>query len=767
MEGHTRDMDRSPHTASRMLAAALLALGLQGVSMHPVLAQSPDQPALTQILLEQAASTPRGTFPRAFHGEQAYWTAIGEPDSPHAALLSEDGLLEPWPGGPSIEPFLHLEGRRIGWADSHATQQLLDGDLPIPTVTWRIDGLRLDIDAVAGEVGGSPLLLARYRLRNLGREPREVALELALRPLQVYPPWLRLAVDGGAAPIRRLVHADGALLVNDEQRIIALTPPGVFATQTGPGVAGAWTLPLTLAPGEMGEIILALPFEGEPDPGTLRIHPSALFERLLLEQHGRWREQLDRVTLRLPTPEGKDLADALRSSLAYLLIHSPRPLIRPGSRGYARAWIRDGALMAHALLQLGHAERARDFVRWYAGFQQEDGGIPCCIDALGPDPTLEHDSHGEFIFLLAETVRHTEDLALARALWPAARRAADHILALRAERLGPGYDALPLRRFRGLLPESASHEGYLQNPVHSYWDDFFALRGLKDAAWLAERLGDDEAAERFRREHAAMRQDVADSVRQTMQDKGLATLPASADLDPTSTAIALSPTQEDGLLPQEALRLTFDEYLAMVRERAAGSPRWPGYTPYEWRNVEALVRMDRREEAWALLRRLIADRRPRGWNAWPEVVWAEPRRPDYIGDMPHGWVAGEFIRAALSLIAHDREADQSLVIGAGLPAAWLAAPEGLRVHGLSTPFGRLDLDLDHPSADTLRIRLGGTLRAPPGGVVLELPALAGCTVSVDGLPFRAAGQAIKLTSVPAVVLIRHALPSSQSAPRSP
>ncbi|MFZ5465690.1 MAG: hypothetical protein ACOZAI_00290 [Pseudomonadota bacterium] len=762
--------------------------------MHPVLAQSPDQPALTQILLEQAASTPRGTFPRAFHGEQAYWTVIGEPDSPHAALLSEDGLLEPWPGGPSIEPFLHLDGRRIGWAGVRTAQQLLDGDLPIPTATWRIDGLQLDIVAVAGEVGGCPLLLARYRLRNLGNDPREVALELALRPLQVYPPWLRLAVDGGASPIRSLVHEDDALLVNDEQRIIALTPPGEFATEAEPGVAGAWIIPLTLAPGEMREIILALPFEGAPDPGTLRIHPSALFERLLLEQRGRWRQQLDRVALRLPTKEGKDLADALRTSLAYLLIHSPRPLIRPGSRGYARAWIRDGALMAHALLQLGHAERARDFVRWYAGFQQEDGGIPCCIDALGPDPTVEHDSHGEFIYLLAETVRHTGDITLARELWPAARRAAEHILALRAERLGPGYDTHALRRFRGLLPESASHEGYLQNPVHSYWDDFFALRGLKDAAWLAERLGDDEAADRYRREHAAMRQDVADSIRQTMQDKSLATIPASADLgdfDPTSTAIALSPTQEDDLLPQEALRLTFDEYLAMVRERAAGSPRmrsihgphpsgspsgdpppapgarvWPGYTPYEWRNVEALARMGRWDEAWSLLRWLLADRRPLGWNAWPEVVWADPRRPDYIGDMPHGWVAGEFIRAALSLIAHDREADQSLVIGAGLPAEWLEAPEGLRVHGLSTPFGRLDLDLDHPSVGTLRIRLGGTLRTPPGGVVLELPSLAGQPVSVDGLPFRAADQAIKLTSVPTVVLIRHT-PPSQSAPRSP
>ncbi|MEO1751295.1 hypothetical protein [Thiofaba sp. EF100] len=765
MDDPTQAMDRSLHCTARLL----LALGLMGAPMQPVFAQSPDQPALTQTLLEQAASLPRGSFPRAFHGEQAYWTVIGAPDSPHAALLSEDGLLEPWPGGPSIEPFLHLDGRRIGWADVRTTQQLLEGDLPLPSVTWRIDEMRLDIDAVAGEVGGCPLLLARYRLRNLGTEPHAATLELALRPLQVYPPWLRLAVNGGAAPIHRLVHTEDALLINDERRILALTPPGGFSPDAGPGVAGAWRWPLVLAPGEVRETILAFPFEGAPAPAALRAAPAALFERLRLEQRMLWREQTGRVMLHLPTAEGEDLAAALRTSLAYLLIHSPRPLIRPGSRGYARAWIRDGALMAHALLQLGHAERARDFVRWYTGFQQEEGGIPCCIDALGPDPTVEHDSHGEFIFLLAETVRHTEDLALARALWPAAQRAAGHLLALRAERLGPAFEAPERRRFRGLLPDSASHEGYLQNPVHSYWDDFFALRGLKDAAWLAERLGDDAAAERYRRAHAAMREDVVASIRQTMQDKGLTTLPASADLgdfDPTSTAIVLSPTQEDGLLPQEALRLTFDAYLAMVRERAAGSPRWPGYTPYEWRNVEALARIGRREEAWTLLRLLLADRRPRGWNAWPEVVWADPRRPDYIGDMPHGWVAGEFIRAVLSLIAHVREADQALVIGAGLPAAWLDAPEGLRVHELSTPFGRLDLDIDHPEAGTLRLRLGGTLRTPAGGVVLELPALADRVFSVDGQPFRPAGPAIKLSAVPAVVLIRHA-PPSPSVPRSP
>lgn len=40
----------------------------------------------------------------------------------------------------------------------------------------------------------------------------------------------------------------------------------------------------------------------------------------------------------------------------------------------------------------------------------------------------------------------------------------------------------------GLMPESISHEGYSGNPVHSYWDDFWTLRGLKDAADMATIL---------------------------------------------------------------------------------------------------------------------------------------------------------------------------------------------------------------------------------------------------------------------------------------
>ena len=43
------------------------------------------------------------------------------------------------------------------------------------------------------------------------------------------------------------------------------------------------------------------------------------------------------------------------------------------------------------------------------------------------------------------------------------------------------------------MPQSISHEGYSAKPMHSYWDDFFALRGFKDATEIARMLGKQEA----------------------------------------------------------------------------------------------------------------------------------------------------------------------------------------------------------------------------------------------------------------------------------
>ena len=67
-------------------------------------------------------------------------------------------------------------------------------------------------------------------------------------------------------------------------------------------------------------------------------------------------------------------------------------------------------------------------------------------------------------------------------------RAVDYLDRLRRTRMTPTYERPEMQPYFGLLPESISHEGYASHPVHSYWDDFFAVRALADAAEAARAV---------------------------------------------------------------------------------------------------------------------------------------------------------------------------------------------------------------------------------------------------------------------------------------
>jgi len=93
----------------------------------------------------------------------------------------------------------------------------------------------------------------------------------------------------------------------------------------------------------------------------------------------------------------------------------------------------------------------------------------------------EHDSHGEYIWAVANYYRCTHDREFLKSHWPRVQKAVAYIQSLRAKRMTDEYaDATsPKHAFYGLVPESISHEGYSAKPMHSYWDDFFVLLGLK------------------------------------------------------------------------------------------------------------------------------------------------------------------------------------------------------------------------------------------------------------------------------------------------
>src|SRR6185295_11354772 len=258
--------------------------------------------------------------------------------------------------------------------------------------------------------------------------------------------------------------------------------------------------------------------------------------------------------------------------------------------------------------------------------------------------------------------------------------------------------------------------------------------GLKDAVELAQALGKTDEAARWSSIRDEFRGDLNASLRRVIYGAKIDYIPGSAELadfDATSTTIAVSPGGELISLPQPALEHTFERYWREFVHRRTATD-WEGYTPYELRVAGTFVRLGWKERAHELLDFFMKDRRPPGWNQWPEVVRRDPRAPGFQGDLPHTWVGSDFIRSFLDLFVYERDSDQALVLAAGVPADWLALPEGIAVRHLRTPWGELSFTLTR-RGNAVRYRIAGGTEIPPGGIVLNWP-LSGqpASATLDG-----------------------------------
>ncbi len=549
--------------------------------------------------------------------------------------------------------------------------------------------------------------------------------------MQVNPPWQH----GGVSPIRTVkiegTRARSTVNVNGRTLLTSLTPavargaapfglhgeaeitrdvadghvPSGLSARDDDGLAAAALIyDVHLEPGAQRDVVLAFPLGDPPadgdalepraDPMDEAAEPGAAFDAIAAHVEQQWQERLGRIGLTLPDPS---LVDMLRAQAAYMLINQTGPAMQPGPRNYDRSFIRDGSATAAVLLRMGLASTAREYLRWYADHAVHENGLVSPIlndDGIvnrGFGSDLEYDSQGEFVALVADVARLDRGAATVREYLPKVRLALEFLQQLRGRTLVPGYMAASEapQRFRGLIAPSISHEGY-STPTHSYWDDYWALKGWHDGAWLAQEWGDQDMAAWALNQYAALRESVAGSIRMTMQWKAIDYIPASADLgdgDPSSVSIGIDPCGQKDLLPADALSRTFLRYLDEVRQRASPDALY-AYTPYEFRNVLTFVHLNRPKDSEELLSRLLAGRRPAAWQVLAEVVRSQVRHPYYLGDMPHTWVGAEYARALFGMLMH--EEDERLDLLPGVPASWLAG-EGLRISGLPTAFGTLSM----------------------------------------------------------------------------
>jgi hypothetical protein len=132
------------------------------------------------------------------------------------------------------------------------------------------------------------------------------------------------------------------------------------------------------------------------------------------------------------------------------------------------------------------------------------------------------------------------------------------------------------------------------------------------------------------------------------------------------------------------------------------------------------------------------------------VVSSTPRKPFFLGDLPHAWVASDYVRSVLDMFAYER--GERLVLAGGIPPAWLDG-EGVAVEGLRTPAGALFYSLKR-EGNVWRMELRGD--APPGGFVLALPHQKVRTASIDGRHAIAEHDELEIGHAPATVEVEFA-----------
>jgi len=301
-------------------------------------------------------------------------------------------------------------------------------------------------------------------------------------------------------------------------------------------------------------------------------------------------------------------------AVANLVLHSPDE-VYPGPYTYKRFWFRDAAFMLNALLTLGGVERTRRALEAFAGRQRRDGYF---LSQEG-----EWDSNGEALWIYHRFGALTGEKLPGPWLDAVAKGAAW----IGRKRL-PADSGKPEA---GLLPAGFSAEHLGPNDYY-YWDDFWAVAGLRCAAVLLRGRDDHEAAH-FSREADEFLAVIERSIPASPGRRFPGAIPASPkrrmDSGAIGSIVADYPLQL--FAPGDARILKTVEYLSDHSMFGGGffqNMIHSGINAYLTLHLaQVRLRAGDPEKAWALIdavaaRTLLGDAIPPSvWKLYPPSKW--------------------------------------------------------------------------------------------------------------------------------------------------
>ncbi|MEV3859046.1 hypothetical protein AB0J38_32615 [Streptomyces sp. NPDC050095] len=516
----------------------------------------------------------------------------------------------------------------------------------------------------------------------------------------------------------------------------------------------AW--PYRVVEDELMEVDVRLPvdlYSGPDDLAELRATPA---DELESANRRFWTEKLlhQGVQPELPLPVAH-LTDLFRQARSELLILSDLGEIHPGPTVYDSFWIRDSSVEATACSLVGDAALAEHQLGTHYPLRFNRGGGrigPCAEYGFYGGPhekdDREWDSNGQALWAIGRFDR-TAGRAAAFGTKLYNPYVLDGARWLRDNR--DGY---------GLLHSgwSAEHLGERDKP--HYWDDLWGLAGLYEAARLAERIGAPEVPELWgafddlkAATGASMRWVLEEQRRRGAWETYLPTGPGDVGrLDSTMIGAAayfhplrLHMGSKLGDDIDRAARCTLDTmYAHFVTGGYRHEAAWNAYGPYLTMQVaHAYLLAGHPERADALLGWVVGAAFPRtqdravalgAWNEQHAFPIASdfrevPDRHWYMGDIPHGWAAAEYLLLIRDILFFeaDEDRDPHLYIAPGVRPHWLADAQPVAVEDAPTLFGQpFGYRLTH---DAGAHRVNVRIQTAPDGVRFVYPCRFGTVVS--------------------------------------
>jgi hypothetical protein len=655
------------------------------------------------------------------------WTMIGNAGRKMEAIVDPRGLMTPGIDGWSVDVWIETGGKLFAPSrlSDNEVEQALHENMPIVVTKFRVTDLIVTVEAFAHDDGDREWVVQDIVVENQVHAPRRATLYVAVRPFNPEGVSLVKDVEFRSAPTQT------SILVNRAVGVI-IPPPDAIGTSTqnqgdighflcnmngvrrvhdNSGLAtGAAAYHVELPPNSRKSLSLFAPMQRmqiEEDDKEFATQAWSLesAQDLRMRTISTWRDHIGRG-MRVELPDQK-LQDAFEANKAFLLLFNDGDSIKPGPLTYHQFWFRDSAYMLNALDKLGYHGEARAVIERFPRHLQKDGYLSATA--------AEWDANGEAIWTMVEHARLSGDLQLLLKDYWSLLRMASWIHAKRQ-----ATKAKEKSVHYGLLPPGPSAE-HLGPNDYFYWDDFWGLAGLREAARAAEMLGQSEDAKKLHENFESFHADVCASLTTTARRLERSAIPASPyrrlDAAMIGSLVASYPLRlfdpndpriNDTIAALKEMTWIEDAYYNRVGHSAIGT--------YLSLHVAQCRLVQRDPDAWKIIHWLLN-------HASPTFTWAEGIHPITLhggmGDGHHGWAAADFVLAVRNALLF--EEDNHLVVTPILPKEWMTENSVIKVENAATYFGKVSFTIAlGERTGTLVVR--GDWRQAPEYIEWDLPS---------------------------------------------